>query len=172
MARRWRPFFSTACWTAWTAPWPGDSVKEGFEARMQVAIKHEDLQQSWRLSVKVYGSGIRVVWRGAGGHSSQPPAGRPGRRPGAAARAEPGEIPGRSSAPATALRRGLRRGCRWLSSTRISSRVGGALAAILLNRLLDGLDGALARRRGLSDAGGFLDISLDFLKTEQRQPVW
>ncbi|HBZ3632313.1 TPA: CDP-alcohol phosphatidyltransferase family protein, partial [Klebsiella quasipneumoniae] len=40
---------------------------------------------------------------------------------------------------------------------------GAALAAILLNRLLDGLDGALARRRGLSDAGGFLDISLDFL---------
>lgn len=38
-----------------------------------------------------------------------------------------------------------------------------ALIAILLNRLLDGLDGALARRRGLTDAGGFLDISLDFL---------
>ena len=38
-----------------------------------------------------------------------------------------------------------------------------ALVAILLNRLLDGLDGALARRRGLSDAGGFLDIALDFL---------
>lgn len=38
-----------------------------------------------------------------------------------------------------------------------------ALAAIALNRLLDGLDGALARRRGLTDAGGFLDISLDFL---------
>ena len=38
-----------------------------------------------------------------------------------------------------------------------------ALAAILLNRLMDGLDGALARRRGLSDAGGFLDIALDFL---------
>ncbi len=33
-----------------------------------------------------------------------------------------------------------------------------ALVAIALNRLLDGLDGALARRRGLSDAGGFLDI--------------
>lgn len=30
-----------------------------------------------------------------------------------------------------------------------------ALVAILLNRLLDGLDGALARRRGLTDAGGF-----------------
>lgn len=38
-----------------------------------------------------------------------------------------------------------------------------ALVAILLNRLLDGLDGALARRRGLTDAGGFLDIALDFL---------
>lgn len=38
-----------------------------------------------------------------------------------------------------------------------------ALMAILLNRFLDGLDGALARRRGLTDAGGFLDISLDFL---------
>ncbi len=35
----------------------------------------------------------------------------------------------------------------------------------MLNRLLDGLDGALARRRGLTDAGGFLDISLDFLFT-------
>lgn len=30
-----------------------------------------------------------------------------------------------------------------------------ALVAILLNRLLDGLDGALARRRGLTDAGAF-----------------
>lgn len=38
-----------------------------------------------------------------------------------------------------------------------------ALVAIVLNRLFDGLDGALARRRGLTDAGGFLDIALDFL---------
>lgn len=38
-----------------------------------------------------------------------------------------------------------------------------ALVVIVLNRLFDGLDGALARRRGLTDAGGFLDISLDFL---------
>lgn len=38
-----------------------------------------------------------------------------------------------------------------------------ALVAILLNRLFDGLDGAMARRRGLTDAGGFLDIALDFL---------
>ncbi|WP_034456051.1 CDP-alcohol phosphatidyltransferase family protein [Buttiauxella noackiae] len=40
---------------------------------------------------------------------------------------------------------------------------GAALVAIVLNRLFDGLDGALARRRGLTDAGGFLDIALDFL---------
>lgn len=40
---------------------------------------------------------------------------------------------------------------------------GAALGVILLNRLMDGLDGALARCRGLSDAGGFLDIALDFL---------
>ncbi len=39
---------------------------------------------------------------------------------------------------------------------------GAALAAILLT-LLDGTDGALARRRRLTDAGGFLDIALDFL---------
>ncbi|MDX1467239.1 MAG: CDP-alcohol phosphatidyltransferase family protein [Halomonas sp.] len=39
-----------------------------------------------------------------------------------------------------------------------------ALAAILLNRLGDGLDGALARLLGRgSDAGGFLDIGLDFV---------
>ena len=38
-----------------------------------------------------------------------------------------------------------------------------ALAFILLNRICDGLDGALARIQGITDAGGFLDISLDFL---------
>lgn len=38
-----------------------------------------------------------------------------------------------------------------------------ALLVIVINRLFDGLDGALARRRNLSDAGGFLDIALDFL---------
>jgi phosphatidylglycerophosphate synthase len=37
------------------------------------------------------------------------------------------------------------------------------LVLLLLNRLGDGLDGALARRRGLTDLGGFLDIVLDFL---------
>jgi phosphatidylglycerophosphate synthase len=40
----------------------------------------------------------------------------------------------------------------------------GALLAIILNRILDGLDGALARHTDQSSsAGGFLDITLDFL---------
>ncbi|WP_372761403.1 CDP-alcohol phosphatidyltransferase family protein [Pseudoalteromonas sp.] len=40
----------------------------------------------------------------------------------------------------------------------------GALVAIVLNRIFDGLDGALARHANLSSsAGGFLDITLDFL---------
>ncbi|MFN5783519.1 MAG: CDP-alcohol phosphatidyltransferase family protein, partial [Novosphingobium sp.] len=38
-----------------------------------------------------------------------------------------------------------------------------ALALILANRLLDGLDGAVARARGLTDFGGFLDIVADFV---------
>ncbi len=38
-----------------------------------------------------------------------------------------------------------------------------ALVCILLNRILDGLDGALARETKLTDAGGYLDIVLDFL---------
>ena len=37
------------------------------------------------------------------------------------------------------------------------------LALLLLNRLCDGLDGAVARRRGRTDLGGVLDIVLDFL---------
>ncbi|MDW3208140.1 MAG: CDP-alcohol phosphatidyltransferase family protein [Alphaproteobacteria bacterium] len=37
------------------------------------------------------------------------------------------------------------------------------LALILANRLLDGLDGALARRQGATDFGGYLDIVLDFI---------
>ncbi|MDN6180169.1 MAG: CDP-alcohol phosphatidyltransferase family protein [Halomonas subglaciescola] len=41
---------------------------------------------------------------------------------------------------------------------------GWALMAIMLNRLGDGLDGALARLADkTSDAGGFLDIGLDFV---------
>lgn len=39
---------------------------------------------------------------------------------------------------------------------------GAALLAILASRLCDGLDGAVARHRGRTDRGGFLDIVLDF----------
>lgn len=37
------------------------------------------------------------------------------------------------------------------------------LFAILLNRVLDGVDGAVARLSGTTDAGGYLDIVLDFI---------
>jgi phosphatidylglycerophosphate synthase len=39
---------------------------------------------------------------------------------------------------------------------------GSALALIAVNRLADGLDGAVARVTGATDRGGFLDITLDF----------
>lgn len=39
---------------------------------------------------------------------------------------------------------------------------GLALTLWLLNRLLDGLDGPVARRRGATDVGGFLDLVSDF----------
>jgi len=38
-----------------------------------------------------------------------------------------------------------------------------AMIMILVNRILDGLDGVLARLRTPTDAGGFLDITLDFI---------
>jgi len=38
-----------------------------------------------------------------------------------------------------------------------------ALVLIALNRLADGLDGAVARARGPTDLGGYLDIVLDFI---------
>src|SRR5215467_8064101 len=40
---------------------------------------------------------------------------------------------------------------------------GLALVAILLNRLADGLDGAVARHTSLTDFGGYLDIVCDFI---------
>jgi phosphatidylglycerophosphate synthase len=40
---------------------------------------------------------------------------------------------------------------------------GWALLAILANRLADGLDGAIARCKGPSDLGGYLDIVCDFV---------
>lgn len=38
-----------------------------------------------------------------------------------------------------------------------------ALALIIVNRLLDGIDGPLARIRGSTDFGGYLDIVCDFV---------
>lgn len=38
-----------------------------------------------------------------------------------------------------------------------------ALVLICLNRLADGLDGAIARQTKLTDYGGFIDIALDFI---------
>lgn len=41
--------------------------------------------------------------------------------------------------------------------------VAAGLALILINRLLDGLDGAVARATRMSDFGGYLDIVADFV---------
>ena len=57
---------------------------------------------------------------------------------------------------------GFMLGCMALPSL-IFQQYGLALVFVILNRLCDGLDGALARIQGISDSGGFLDISLDFL---------
>lgn len=38
-----------------------------------------------------------------------------------------------------------------------------ALALVVINRLMDGLDGAVARVQGPTDLGGYLDITLDFI---------
>jgi phosphatidylglycerophosphate synthase len=40
---------------------------------------------------------------------------------------------------------------------------GWGLALVLANRILDGLDGAVARASGISDFGGYLDIVADFV---------
>ena len=45
----------------------------------------------------------------------------------------------------------------------ISGHFLAAAATIVLSRLCDALDGAVARQTQVTDAGGFLDIALDFL---------
>lgn len=45
----------------------------------------------------------------------------------------------------------------------VAGAFAAALALVVLNRLADGLDGALARRRGATDLGGYYDIVFDFL---------
>lgn len=42
-------------------------------------------------------------------------------------------------------------------------QTGLALLLIIMNRLMDGLDGAVARVQGPTDLGGYLDITLDFI---------
>ena len=52
----------------------------------------------------------------------------------------------------------------WLAAAAIAMQVPPAGAVlILVSRLFDGLDGAVARQTTPTDRGGFLDISLDFL---------
>lgn len=55
-------------------------------------------------------------------------------------------------------------GIGWLAALAIAlhAPVLGAVG-ILVSRLFDGLDGAVARQTAPTDRGGFLDISLDFL---------
>jgi phosphatidylglycerophosphate synthase len=58
-------------------------------------------------------------------------------------------------------------GVGWLVGVGACVAVGArlwvlALVAWLLNRAIDGIDGALARRRGASDVGGYLDVLADF----------
>lgn len=68
----------------------------------------------------------------------------------------------RIGVPATAVT-----GVGWLVGVAAVLAVGTghwttALVLWLLNRTLDGLDGPLARRRGATDLGGFLDLLADF----------
>ncbi|MEJ7831996.1 MAG: CDP-alcohol phosphatidyltransferase family protein [Nocardioides sp.] len=68
----------------------------------------------------------------------------------------------RAHVPALALT-----GCGWVVGVGACLAAGTghwwtALVLWLLNRLLDGLDGPLARRAGATDLGGFLDLVADF----------
>lgn len=45
----------------------------------------------------------------------------------------------------------------------VADHSGWALAALFINRLFDGLDGAVARQGGKTDFGGYLDIFCDFI---------
>lgn len=80
--------------------------------------------------------------------------------------------PGIDAIAAQFVRRGV--GADALSFTGFAVGVGAAVAIamqsfwlgaglVLLSRLFDGLDGAVARLTRPTDRGGFLDISLDFL---------
>ncbi len=63
----------------------------------------------------------------------------------------------------TAVGGALGVGCALLCTQVSPAARGAALALWLLSRVVDGLDGAVARRRGeASDLGGYLDIMVDF----------
>jgi phosphatidylglycerophosphate synthase len=53
-------------------------------------------------------------------------------------------------------------GCLAILAVMLGQFALGAVL-LLLNRLADGLDGAVARRNGVTDLGGYLDIVLDFI---------
>ncbi|MEY4736701.1 MAG: hypothetical protein RL302_1020 [Pseudomonadota bacterium] len=79
--------------------------------------------------------------------------------------------------PMTTLARGLVRARVGANSITVTGFIIGVVAAILIashaymagavailaSRLCDGLDGLVARQTHATDAGGFLDITLDFL---------
>lgn len=51
-----------------------------------------------------------------------------------------------------------------LAAVAVAAGAGGAgFVLILVNRMLDGLDGAVARASRVTDAGGYLDIAVDYV---------
>jgi concentrative nucleoside transporter, CNT family len=99
----------------------------------------------------------RLLRRGAG--ARRPPA--PADRPAAECRRALARRARYRRQRADARRHAARPGRRRRDRRRAPMRPG--LALIVANRLFDGLDGAVARVRGKTDFGGFLDIYADFV---------
>lgn len=74
-----------------------------------------------------------------------------------------GRMLARSGVPAIAVTvMGLAVGLLAAATIALQAHVAG-FALILLNRLLDGLDGAVARATAATDRGGYLDIVVDYV---------
>lgn len=74
-----------------------------------------------------------------------------------------GRMLARSGLPATAVTvAGLAAGLLAAAAIALEAYAAGFLL-ILLNRLLDGLDGAVARATAATDRGGYLDIVVDYV---------
>jgi phosphatidylglycerophosphate synthase len=74
-----------------------------------------------------------------------------------------GRMLARSGLPATAVTvAGLAVGLLAAAAIALQAYAAG-FALILLNRLLDGLDGAVARATAATDRGGYLDIVVDYV---------